>query len=223
MADIQASLLDNWSTLVTLLFSGIVTWSAVINTRLSTRLADAELLPAVSVYLELDKERRWFFDLVVRNSGRGVARNVRFEVIPDIPVDTSDPESRLTRVAFIREGLGHLASGQEMRTALNSFPAMVKTPIEVNVSYDPDGVRGKGQRIESRYVLDVREYEGTASIGQQSLAEIADSMSQLAGDVRNIKLGGSFANLTVTVKRQYLTSSWVNRMIRRWFHPIRRK
>lgn len=207
----------NWSTTVTLIFSGVVAWAAVINTRVSSRLADAELQPAISVFLELDQERRWFFDLVVRNGGRGTARNVRFQVVPDVPVETNDPESRLTRIAFIRNGLGHLGSGQEMRSALNSYPAMAKTPIEIIVSYELDKSSIRPKRIESRFMLDISEYEGIASLGQEPMADIADSMKQIASDVRNIKQGGSFANVTVTVKRRYFSSAWVNKHARRWF------
>lgn len=207
----------NWSAIVTLIFSGVVTWAAVINTRINARLADAELHPSISVFLELDHESRWFFDLVVRNSGRGIARNVRFQINPDIPVEINNPESRLTRIAFIRDGLGHLGSGQEMRSALNSFPAMAKTPIEIIVSYELDSVSSRQQRIESRFVLDVREYEGIANLGQEPIAEIAKSMKQIADDIRNIKQGGSFANVTVTMKRRYFSSAWVNKQARRWF------
>lgn len=207
----------NWSTIVTLIFSGAVAWAAVINTRVSARLADAELHPSISVFLELDHDRRWFFDLVVRNSGRGIARNVRFQINPDIPLEINDPESRLTRIAFIRDGLGYLGSGQEMRSALNSYPAMVKTPIEIIVSYELDRARSRPQRNESRFLLDVREYEGIASLRQEPIAEIAKSMKQIADDIRNIKQGGSFANVTVTMKRRYFSSTWVNKRARRWF------
>lgn len=212
-----SSMGTNWSTIVTLIFSGVVAWAAVINTRVSARLADAELQPAISVFLELDHERRWFFDLVVRNSGRGTARNVRFQVIPDVPVETNDPESRLTRIAFIGNGLGHLGSGQEMRSALNSYPEMATTPIEIIVTYEPDRASIRPKRLESRFVLDIREFDGIASLGQEPIAEIADSMKKIAGDIRNIRQGGSFSNVTVTVRRRYFSSAWVNRQTRRWF------
>lgn len=79
------------------------------------------------------------------------------------------------------------------------------------MSYELDSVSSRPQRIESRFVLDVREYEGIANLGQKPIAEIAKSMKQIADDIRNIKQGGSFANVTVTMKRRYFSSAWVNK------------
>ena len=84
---------DNWTDLGNLIFAAVVAWTAWVGVKLNRRLADAELDPAVTVYIEPQTLRWPFFDLVIRNAGRGPARNVRFTVEADKPPQAHQPES----------------------------------------------------------------------------------------------------------------------------------
>lgn len=73
-----------------------VAWAPVASMRLSRRLARAELDPAITVTLEMDPERFRVIYLVVKNAGRGSARNVR------PAADTNPSSSQAVHSAHLR-------------------------------------------------------------------------------------------------------------------------
>lgn len=219
LRDIGCWVADHLAVLAELLFAGVVAWTAVVGLRLNRRLADAELDPAITVYLEPDQLHWTLFDLVIRNAGRGTARNVRFTVEPDIPVDTDDQDSLLTRMAIFRRGINFMAPLQEIRTFYGSYVQLEKEPITVHVAYDRDTPHRRGRTIRASFVLDVTEFEGLVTVGDPPELLVTKALGQIADDLNKIRQGGSGSNMTVTVKRRYFFSRFVNR---RWQHFTQR-
>lgn len=209
---------EHLTELLGILFTGVVAWSAVISTRLSRRLADAELDPLLTMYLEPQQFQPFFVDLVLKNSGRGPAKQVKFEVVPNINLWQGD-DFKLTHLAFIRDGLGFLAPYQEIRTLFGTYSELVKKPISVHISYLKDDIRGQSKHAFAKFILDVSQYDGISSIGEHPHVEAAKALASLARDVNLINKGGSWSNLAVTVKRNYFFSGHVNRQ---WY-KLRRK
>lgn len=217
LRDVGCWFADNWSDLGSVVFAAVVAWTAWLGVKLNRRLADAELDPAISVYIEPDRIRWSFFDLVIRNVGRGPAWNVRFTVSPDIPVETDDADSRLSRMALIRDGINFMAPFQEIRTFYGSYVQLSKEPITINVRYDREMPDRKRRTVQATFVLDVAPFHGLSRVGNPPELTIATALENMANDLREIQRGGSHWNPTITVMRRYFFSQEANRIFRRWF------
>jgi hypothetical protein len=158
IAEVGGWALGNFPELVSLIFAGVVAWTAIQSVKLNRRLVDAELDPAISVDLEVDRHRFQVLDLVIRNTGRGSARNVRFVVDPDEPIVTARADSRLTRMAIFRDGLKYLGPQQEIRTSLGSYLGLRKEPTWIHVTYERSANESATSKVfEGSFVLDVSQ------------------------------------------------------------------
>jgi len=210
-------LADNWSDLGSLLFAGVVAWTAWVGVKLNRRLAEAELDPAISVYIEPDRMQWSFFDLVIKNAGRGSARNIRFTVTPDLPVEPDDRDSRLSRMAMFRDGINFMAPLQEIRTFYGSFMTLSKEPITIGVQYERESQDSKRRTVRATFVLDIAPFEGLSRVGDPPEQTVATALANIARDLQAIKSGGSNWNPTITVRRRYFFSREVNQIFHRWF------
>jgi hypothetical protein len=213
-------LTDNPATWIELIFAGVVAWAAWVGVNLNRRLAAAELDPAITVYLERDRLHFSFFDLVIRNAGRGTARNVKLRAEPDIPVDTTDEDSRLSRMAIFQRGVSMMGPLQEIRTFYGSYPQAPKEPITIHVTYDrelPGAIQGRA--VRTTFVIDITQFGGLSRVGEPPELTATKALDQIATDLRHIRWGGSWWTPTVTVRRRYFFSAPVNRC---WSHYSRR-
>jgi hypothetical protein len=85
-------------------FGAVVAWTGWISLQLNRRLTDDEVDPAITVYFERSRDQFTFFDLVVKNVGRGIARNVTFVVVPDTSLSASQ-EHRLAAISMFQRGI----------------------------------------------------------------------------------------------------------------------
>lgn len=208
----------NPASAIELAFTGVLAWTAVATMRLSTRLARAELDPAITVKLDLDLDRSWIIHLVVKNEGRGSARNVRLSTESDHSITPGHPDDKLTRMALFRMGLPFMGPQQEIRSALGTYMNLSKEPMVVHATYGPDEPRRWRQRtMRASFVLDVSQFEGISTIGDTPAVESARALNQMASDLRQIKQGGSSANVPVTVERRYFLTRRINQLLQRWF------
>jgi len=203
---------------IELIFAGVLAWAAVASMRLSSRLAGAELDPAITVTLELDPDRLWIIHFVVRNAGRGSARNVRLSTEADHSISPGHPDDKLTRMAIFRTGLPFMGPQQELRSAIGTYMSLSKEPIVVHAVYEPDdGRRWRRRTLRSSFVLDVSQFEGVSSIGDTPNSVAADSLEKIAKHVGHIAQGNSQGTLRVLVERRYFLSHSVNAFVHRWF------
>lgn len=178
---------DNPATWIELIFAAVVAWSAWVSVSLNRRLAEAELDPAITIYLERDRLHFSFFDLVIRNAGRGTARNVKLRAEPDIPVDITDDESRLSRLGIFQQGISMMGPLQEIRTFYGSYPHAQKEPITIHVTYDrelPGAMRRRS--VRTTFVIDVTQFGGLSRIGEPPELTVTKSLDQIATDLRHI-------------------------------------
>ena len=111
----------------------ILTWSLTAETK---KMREAQTEPCVVVYLEQLSTPPYLFDVWIKNVGLGVAKNIRFEVKPDI--EYSDGK-HLSGVGFIKNGLPLLAPGQDLDTVINligKFEEVAKEPLKIKIRYE---------------------------------------------------------------------------------------
>lgn len=212
LQDVANWIPNHLTELVSLIFAGVVAWSAWGGTKLNRRLAEAELDPFVTIYIEPQRIYPYFLDLVIKNVGRGPARQLTFIVEPDVPLWSNDTH-RLTNIAIFRRGMDFLAPSQEIRTFYGTYFELVKDPISIHVSYSKESLHRKAEQVRSSFILDVTQFEGIGSIGEAPEKIATDALKSIAKDVGWIRQGGSWSNVTVTVRRRYALSGPINR---RW-------
>lgn len=211
----------NLPSLASLIFAGVVAGAAVVSAMLNRSLVKetialrkAETDPFVAVYIEQNEAGFSFFDLVIKNIGRGAAFKVKFTVSPDVPI-WHDDEYRLTDAAVISDGLDFLAPGQDLRFFYGSYIELTKEPITIGVQYS--GVDSKGRHLpfENDFTLRVEKYAGMTQVGEPPLATISNSLDTISKDFSAIKSGQT--EVKVSVSRQYFFSRYMRRRWRNLF------
>lgn len=117
-------------------------------------LREAQTRPFVVI--DLDTSAHTLFDLVVRNIGPTLARDVRFGFDP--PIKSTDDDLDPNKIKMFREGISTLAPGKELRTLFERGPARHKSDLpdtyQVTVSYkDQTGTRKYEEQIDLNFGL----------------------------------------------------------------------
>lgn len=210
-------IVSNWSDVGTFLFTGVVAWTAIIGILLNRRLVDAELDPAVTVYIELRRYAHSSFDLVIKNAGRGAAQNVTFRVESESPGETEERARRLSNMAIFQRGIAFLGPSQELRTYYGSYRELEANPMRVHVTCERDGSERRRKRMGGNFPLDVRIFDGMSQVGEHPDSTSARALKQIAEDVRQVRRGSNWATISVSVNRRYFFSRRVDHFWNRWF------
>jgi hypothetical protein len=91
--------------------------------REARRLREDQARPFVAVTLEPSGASRHFLDLVVRNHGMTMARDVQFSVDNDLRSTIDNTGYPIANVKFLRDGIATLVPGAEYRVLFDSMPA----------------------------------------------------------------------------------------------------
>ncbi len=117
-------------------------------------LREAQTRPFVVI--DLGSSAQTLFDLVVKNIGPTLARDVRFEFDP--PIQSTDDDLDPNKVKMFREGISTLAPGKEIRTLFEKGPERHKSDLPdtyaVTVAYtDQSGKRRYKETIDLDFGL----------------------------------------------------------------------
>lgn len=138
--------------------------------------------PNIIVYLTPSEIARGFLNLVVKNTGKGVAKDLNFS----FDHDTADFEQHDVGIHRMKlwENLSLLPPDEKLVLLFGFAPNLLggKTgaplkQFKVTVSYDD--IRGKSQP-EKTFQLDVSEFEGLTTIGTPPEQETARALTKLA-------------------------------------------
>ncbi len=108
------------ATAVVAVVAAVIAYRAV---RESKRLRKDQARPFVAVTLEPSGASRHFLDLVVRNHGRTIARDVRFSFDKALRSTIDDTGYPIANVKFLRDGIATLVPDAEYRVLFDSVPA----------------------------------------------------------------------------------------------------
>jgi hypothetical protein len=107
-------------TMVVAVVAAVIAYVAVGESR---RLREDQARPFVTVTLEPSGASRHFLDLVVRNQGATMARNVQFLFAETIRSTIDDTGYPIANVKFLHDGIATFAPGAEYRVMFDSIPA----------------------------------------------------------------------------------------------------
>src|SRR5665647_3006400 len=128
-------------------------------------------------------------NIVIKNEGSTLARNVRFAFSPEW--ESSDAErNKIKDSKLWREGIATLVPGQEIAILADMFPDRYKrtdlpTAYEVEVRYEGVATRSSGSRAKAgptfvlNYTLDFEVFYGYNQAQLYGLHEVADAVRQI--------------------------------------------
>ena len=180
-------LLENWHTVMLVIFTAILswcTWRLAVETK---RLGRIQIEPRISIRAEWDREEA--YDLVVSNEGCGAAKNVRcvFEgdnshfrntlLLKNAPL--------VDELHFIRYGIDHLEPGQTYRyliggSGAESFEAASKSPWVFRLQYE----NLYGEKRKDTQVIEFSLFKGDFAPPNR-LKEVATSLREIHKTLKN--------------------------------------
>ena len=154
---------------------------------------DAEIAPYVVAYLDEQGPINGILSLVIKNTGKTVAKNVK--VIFDPPLQTRFPD--LLERVLPPDGIPSIPPGYEIRTTLDSFVTYKKTgpmAFTVRVTYF-GGISNEPK--EDSYNLDLTLFQGIVysiekkppTNTEKALQRIQSSTESIVGELRKVSEG----------------------------------
>jgi len=175
------------ASLVFLIIYVIKTWEMASATRKAAEATeksvlemreqrDAEVAPYIVVYLHSEGAILGILSLVIKNTGRTVAKNVKISFDP--PLQTRFPD--LLKKVLPPDGIPSIPPGYEIKTTLDNFAEYKKSKpmaFDVTVTYS-GGVSNKLR--EDKYHLDLELFRGIVySVENKPLSETAKAIKEL--------------------------------------------
>lgn len=134
------------------------------------------------VVIDLDGLRATYFDLVIKNIGATMARDVRFKFDP--PAESAYSGVDLNGLKMFSEGISTLPPGKELRTLFDLAPGRYEAKLpdvyEVTVSYL--GQSG-GTRYEEKIDLDFGLYWNRRSITRRDAHDIHKELKAISKEM----------------------------------------
>lgn len=168
----QASAFATWATFYVLLGTGLV---VVLQLREAARLRREQTRPWVIVHFEFQSI---LAELVVRNIGPTVARNVRVRFRKK-PQSALGDLSWLDESALFSGAMPVLPPDHEVRTTFDRVPDRLEQglPLAYDLDVSYNDAQGRTLGTET-YHLDLRPYIGTRT-PRRGLADLADSVEEI--------------------------------------------
>lgn len=147
------------ATLIAVIVYVVKTWQIAAANRKSVELSEGvlkemrtarlqEIAPYVIVYLDMPYSNDWLMYLVVKNTGKSVAKDVRFKFDPPLVTGfTGGGEgTKPFDIYLLTHGISLLAPGQEIRTPFDvhsnytkdKLPTLYKVEVSYADGFQPD-------------------------------------------------------------------------------------
>lgn len=187
--------------------------------REARQLREAQIRPFVVI--DLDSPQRPFFELVVKNIGTTMARDVRFEF--EVMPESTISHAALDRFKMFSDGIATLPPGKEIRTlfdnAIKRFKADLPDVYKVHVSYrDHEGKQSFREEID----LDFGLYWNRLSVTRHGLHEMHEQLKSISTEMSRWTAhpGGGLLRVTPSDQRQKVKESEAE-LANAWWKPDR--
>ena len=184
----------DWSAWITAGATVILALITYFYVRLTKQLLDAQTDPYVVVSTIHDSNRLTIIQLVIKNIGSGLARDIKFHCSRPIPtrawgITIDDAKDAATMEAGpLIEGIPGLAPGEERRIDWGQYGGLIKAigtePIYITASFK------KNDKVMPSVVsaVDVKSYKGTNA--SESLdAQIASDIGEISKNIEHLTTG----------------------------------
>lgn len=169
--------------------------------REAQRLREAQARPFVVLDVE-NARRPGLFDLVVKNMGRTIARNVRFAFVPRL--ESSMGHVDIDRLKMFRDGIVTLAPGKEIRTLFDSGPKRYEAKLPdvyaVTIAYEGEHGKAYSETLD----LDFGLYWNRMYVAIHDLHDVHRELSKIRQEMGRwtASLGGVLCVSPLDVERR---------------------
>lgn len=184
----------DWVAVGMLITTFVLAVLTAVYVRLTRQLARAATDPCVVTYVAHDEGRPTILMVVVKNIGRGVARDVQFEIsrpLPErvwgtSPEDARPPEVERMSSGPLIEGIPALAPGETRQITWGQYGGLSKAlgdqPIDVISRFRSQD--GGSHSVHS--VLEVRSFAKTSAVDTDGARQAARELKRIADTLRDM-------------------------------------
>lgn len=192
----------DWSAWATAAASIILAFLTFIYVRLTKRIIDSQTDPCVIVSVVHDEERRSVLQLVIKNIGTGIAREISFESSRPLPhkawgiSPSEDVQFKKMEHGPLIDGIPVLGPGEERKIDWGQLGglnhALGEEPIIVKCNF----YKNKKLMPQVECSLHVKSFEGTVA-NERPIVTIGKQLENIARDIRHLTTG--FRKLKVEI------------------------
>ncbi len=150
-----------------------LTWRMVRETK---RLREIQSEPNISIYFKSKEEYIGLIDLIIRNIGQGPAFNIKFTVSPDFKYTD---QKNISELNLFKNGVHHLAPGQQIVFFLNSLVVMIDKKLCMNFDVAANYENAVRKKYQNTYNIDLSEIVGLRRVGEPPLRKISDHLEKM--------------------------------------------
>jgi hypothetical protein len=173
---------SDWAglTFVVIVVAAFVAWRQVNEAR---RLREEQARPFVIIDFNA-----WstIIELTIKNIGRTLARDVRFDFTPNLATthDATPGRGKITDLNLFKDGIPSLAPSKEIKLFFDQFTERIAASLpmtyDVQISYRD----GNGRAYSERTVLDLSMYVGTGGITRHDIHDVHKRLKELVKEVK---------------------------------------
>ena len=142
------------------------------------------------ILVDVNYSQRTMINIVVRNIGRGAAKDIRFDF--SAPVESSGGQT-ISDLAYFKEGIAFLAPNTEIATVWDSYSDAVevlknkglKNGITVTVKYKD--LRGKA--YNTRWTINPLVLEGSGYADYREFEDLVRALEKISRDIEGLREG----------------------------------
>lgn len=146
---------------------------------------DQDTAPYIVAYFDVELP---FIYFVVKNLGESVAEEIKLDITP--PLTSSEPKNEFRELPFIKDGIGALAPGSEIRIFFDStigyFRVNDPLPLRYDITISYHGGLQPDQR-SNRMILDLSTYKGTGYFIRKDINDLVKSVEELVREYKETK------------------------------------
>jgi hypothetical protein len=140
------------------------------------------------ILVDVNYSQRTMINIVVRNIGRGAAKDLRFDF--SAPVESSGGQT-ISDLAYFKEGIAFLAPNTEIATVWDSYSDAVevlknkglKNGITVTVTYKD--LRGKA--YNTRWTINPLILEGSGYADYREFEDLVRALEKISRDIEGLR------------------------------------
>lgn len=197
----------DWSAWVTAAASILLALLTFVYVRLTKRIIDSQTDPCIFVSVVDDDDRPTVIQLVIKNIGTGIARDINFEVSRPLfkawgvsPTDEIKVESM--QKGPLIDGIPVLGPGEKRRITWGQYGGLKKAlgddPIIVKCRFH----KGKKLMPTIECKLDVKSFAGTAA-NEKPILTIARQLEKISSNLEHVVTGFKQMHVEVTSREDY--------------------
>jgi hypothetical protein len=159
---------------------------------LTRQLVKRQVDPYIVVFVHHDNTRPTILQLVIRNIGAGVAKNIQFKIAKQLPSrafgldpNTAQDAQTMSDGALLA-GIPALVPGEDRRIDWGQYGGLVKAigdnQIEIEASFLTDDSR----KLNTKSIVEIMSFKGTNASKHEPYKDIVDELRKINSSLHGL-------------------------------------